>query len=294
MRLERLEDPFDCIDRRRRRHTTLKGRATALREKQRDEERGRCHVDFLVAASQSLLPHGGGAEHAAHAHRLHGAARHEHQRSFFLEAFVEHVHRPQVQRSRVVAIRLRGALEALRDLDLRLAQDDARLLLARGLRLARHRVLQRHRNHDVTHLDRLHRHTPRRRPFVDELLELRLDPLTAAEQIGQGRAPDDVAERRLGGPTHGLPVVLHFERRLFRVVHHPEKHRVDIDRNGVGRQRLLRGEARRDHPLIDPRSPHRPRGARSRRAPDLEDRCSVRAGGRCRAPTVSPLSATST
>ena len=73
------------------------------------------------------------------------------------------------------------------------------------------------------------------------------------EQIGEGRAPDDVAQRRLCGPAHGLRVVLHFERGLLRVVHHPEEHGVDVDRHGVGRQRLLRGEAGRDHTLIDPR-----------------------------------------
>ena len=49
----------------------------------------------------------------------------------------------------------------LRDLHFGLAQDDARLLLARGLRFARHGVLQRRGNHDVAHVDRLHRGAPR-------------------------------------------------------------------------------------------------------------------------------------
>ena len=65
-------------------------------------------------------------------------------------------------------------------------------------------------------------------------------------------AADDVAQRRLRRPADRLRVVLHFERRLLRVVHHPEQHRVDVDRHGVGRQRLLGGEAGRDRPLIDP------------------------------------------
>ena len=54
-------------------------------------------------------------------------------------------------------------------------------------------------------------------------------------------------------PAHGLLVVLHFERGLLRVVHHPEQHGVHVDRHRVRRQRLLGGEARRDGALIDPR-----------------------------------------
>ena len=66
-------------------------------------------------------------------------------------------------------------------------------------------------------------------------------------------AADDVAQRRLRRPAHRLRVVLHFERRLLRVVHHPEQHGVDVDRHGVGGQRLLGGEAGGDGALIDPR-----------------------------------------
>ena len=80
-----------------------------------------------------------------------------------------------------------------------------------------------------------------------------LDLLAAAQEIGEVGAADDVAQRRLRRPAHRLRVVLHFERRLLRVVDHPEQHGVDVDRHGVGRQRLLGGEAGRDRPLIDPR-----------------------------------------
>ena len=85
------------------------------------------------------------------------------------------------------------------------------------------------------------------------LLQFLLDLLAAPEQVRQRRAADDVAQRRLCRPAHGLRIVLHFERRLLRVVHHPEEDGVDVDRYGIRRQRLLCGEARRDHALIDPR-----------------------------------------
>jgi hypothetical protein len=50
----------------------------------------------FVAAGQSLLPQGRGAQEAAHAHRFHGAARDEHQGAFLLQSFIQHVHRAQV------------------------------------------------------------------------------------------------------------------------------------------------------------------------------------------------------
>ena len=68
------------------------------------------------------------ADQPADAHRLDGGARHEHQRALLLQSFVQHVHRAQVERRRVVVIRLRRVCEQLRDLHLRLAEDDARLL----------------------------------------------------------------------------------------------------------------------------------------------------------------------
>ena len=115
--------------------------------------------------------------------------------ALLLETLVEDVHRPQVERGRVVLVRLGGLGKQVGDLDLGLAEDDPRLLLPRGLGLARHGVLQRLGDDHVAHLDRLDRDAPGIGPLVDELLELRLDLLAAAEEHGQRRAADDVAER---------------------------------------------------------------------------------------------------
>src|SRR5581483_4676519 len=94
-------------------------------------------------------------EESAEAHRLDGAARDDHHRALLLQSFVEHVHRAQMKGRRVVLVLHRRLIEQLRDLDFGLAEDDPRLLLARRLRLARHRVLQRRRDDDVAHLDGL-------------------------------------------------------------------------------------------------------------------------------------------
>ena len=70
-----------------------------------------------------------------------------------------------------------------------------------------------------------------------------LDLLAPAQQIGERRPADDVAKRRLRRPADGGGVVLHLERRLLRIVNHPEQHGVDVHRHGVHGQRLLGGEA---------------------------------------------------
>jgi hypothetical protein len=114
--------------------------------------------------------------------------------------------------------------------------------------------------------------------LVDEALQLALDLLPATEKVGERRAADDVAQSSLGGPADRLRVVLHFERRPLHVVNHPEEHRIDVHRNGVGSERLLGGEARGDGPLIDPggdaiderHDPEEARSAQADEAPEAE------------------------
>jgi hypothetical protein len=186
-----------------------------------------------LAARELRLLKRGGAHQAAHAHRLNRAARNQHERALFLEALVQHVHRPQVKGRWILLVRFRRFLKGVRDLHFRLTEDDPCLFLAGRLRLARHRVLQRAGDDHVAHLDRGHRDTPRIGSLVDQLLQFRFNPFTTTQQIRQRGATDDVAERGLRRPTHGLRVILHFQRGLLRVVNHPEQHGVDVHRHGV-------------------------------------------------------------
>jgi hypothetical protein len=109
-----------------------------------------------------------------------------------------------MQRGRVLLIRLRGFLERVGDGHLGFTEYDPGLLLAGRLRLARHGVLERVRDDDVAHLDRRHGHPPRVRALIDELLQLALDALPAAQEVGEGGPADDVAQRRLRRPAHRL------------------------------------------------------------------------------------------
>ena len=116
-----------------------------------------------------------------------------------------------------------AAQTALRDIIGRTALTD----LLRG----RERIESELQEHSLLHEQR------RVRPFLPQLpaLDLRF------RHVGQEPAS-----------AHGLLVILHFERRLLRVVHHPEQHRIDVHRDGVRRQRLLRRERRRNRALVDP------------------------------------------
>ena len=160
---------------------------------------------------------------------------------------------------------LAASCERVGDLHLGLPEDDARLLLARGLGLAGHRVLQRGRDHDVAHLHGLDGDAPGVRSRVDQLLELVLDLLPAAKQVREGRPADDVPQRRLRRPAHGLLILLHLEGRLLRVVDHPEEHRVHVDGHRVGGEGLLGREVGGDRPLVDPGRPTSMNGTTQKR-----------------------------
>src|SRR4029079_13476942 len=77
----------------------------------------------------SLLAQRRGSHHSAQPHRFDDVARHNHQRALFLEALVQDVHRAEVERRRIVLVRLRGLEEEVRDLHFRLPEYDARRLL---------------------------------------------------------------------------------------------------------------------------------------------------------------------
>ena len=65
-----------------------------------------------------------------------------------------------MERRGVAGIGIGGVDEFLRDGGLGAAQNDARFLLAFGLRLARHGVLQGHRNGDVADFNGIDRNAP--------------------------------------------------------------------------------------------------------------------------------------
>ena len=80
-------------------------------------------------------------EQAAELHGLERRRRDEHDGRVLLEALVQHVHRAQVQGGGIPLVALGSLGELVRDLALRVAEDDARLPLAFGLGLHRHRIL---------------------------------------------------------------------------------------------------------------------------------------------------------
>src|SRR5437588_5797305 len=95
------------------------------------------HHSFSFTCTQLVLPKRGSAEETTEAHRFHGRTRNEHQRALLLQAFVQDIHRPEVQGRWILLIRDRGLAEQCCDLDLGLAEYDPRLLFPRCLCLTR-------------------------------------------------------------------------------------------------------------------------------------------------------------
>ena len=156
-----------------------------------------------------------------------------------------------MQRDRVVLIGHRRLREALRDLLFRLPQDVARLPLALGLRLPRHRVLQRLRDLHVANLDRLHGDAPRIGLLVENALQLAPHRLAVRNHLRQLVPSDRFAQRGLRAHRDGLHEILHFEDRFLRVPHQPEHDGVHIHRHRVARERGFGRHAGHAHPLID-------------------------------------------
>ena len=73
---------------------------------------------------------------------------------------------------RIAGIGLRSLAELLRNLTLRVAPDDAGLMLTLGLRLHRHRILKRWRNEHVLDLNRNDIDAPGFGPRIDDLLQI--------------------------------------------------------------------------------------------------------------------------
>ena len=169
-----------------------------------------------------------------------------------LQALVKHVHRPQVKGGRVVGVGLGRLAEFLRHLPLGIAEDHAGLPFALGLRLHRHRVLERGRDLHVLDLDRNDIDAPGLGARVDDALEVDAQLLPPLEHVGEHRLADHVAQRGLRRPVDRRDIVGDVERRHFRIDHLPEQDRVDIDRHGVAGHRLFRLERRGDDANVDP------------------------------------------
>ena len=183
-----------------------------------------------------------------------------------------------MERSWTVGVGLASLQEALRDLLLRLAEDDACLALTLGLRLARHGVLQLLRNNDVADFDTLHRDSPRFCSGVNDLLQLAVNHVPPDQDVCQILLADDVAQRGLRRPGDGLHVALHLQSRFLRIPHEPEQHGVDVDRHGIPRQGFLGRERRYHHAMVHPSGdrvhdgddPEQPRALKATKSPEAQ------------------------
>ena len=144
-----------------------------------------------------------------------------------------------MQGHRIFCIGRRGLHKAIGDFLFCLAQNDAGLTLAFGLRLARHGVFQALRNFHVPNFDGLHGNAPGIRLLVEDALQFVAEGFTFGDHLCQFVAADGFTECGLRAEGDRLDKVLNFENGLLGVPDHPEDNGVDVHRDSVTGERGL-------------------------------------------------------
>ena len=137
------------------------------------------------------------------------------------------------KRAGVVVVDASCLGELFGDLHFCVAENDAGLPLALGLRLLGHRIFKRLRNANVANLDGLHGDSPRGGLLVEDLLQLVAECLALGDHLGELMAADGFAKGGLRAEGDSLGEVLDLEDGLFRVPDEPEDDGVDVDGHGV-------------------------------------------------------------
>src|SRR5580704_2435824 len=142
----------------------------------------------------------------------------------FLCRLIDDVHGTQLQGRGMIGIDLGGLDKLPRDLSFGGPENDAGLFLTLGLGLARHGILQGHRDSDVADLDRGHRHAPSGGLVANLVPEVFVSSLPVRQEgCKHGRA-DHFTERGLRDTVDSL-----LERRIRWVSDVPENNCVDVD-----------------------------------------------------------------
>src|SRR4051812_46345201 len=157
----------------------------------------------------------------------------------------------QLQRGGVRAHDLRRVEEALGRLELALGVDDLRAALALGLGLAGHRALHPLRDADVLDLDRRDLDPPRVGLLVDDLLEGLVEALALGEQHVEVGLAEHGAQRGLRDLRRRGAVALDLDDRPDRVDDLEVRDRVDLRRDVVAGDEVLRGDVERDRAQVD-------------------------------------------
>ena len=139
-----------------------------------------------------------------------------------------------------------GLGELVGGLELAVGGDDAGAALAFGLRLPRHRPLQRLRQRHVLDLHPVDMHTPGDGGTVDHQFQAAVELFAVGEQIVQLALADDRSQRGLGHLFDGEQIVLHLDHRLHRVDHPEIHHRVHPHGHVVAGNALLSRNRHRD------------------------------------------------
>ena len=145
-----------------------------------------------------------------------------------------------------------GLGELARCLELAFGMDDFGPAFALGLGLLGDGPDHVLRKIDMLHLDHLDLDAPRVGALVDDLLELGVELLPLRKEVVKTDLPEDAPERGLGELGSRVEVILDIDYALDRL-HNPEiKYRIDLDRDIVPGDDVLRGDVLGNQPEADP------------------------------------------
>jgi len=163
--------------------------------------------------------------------------------------------RPQESELEGLGIRgndIGGLGELARSLELAFGVDDFGPAFAFGLGLLGDGPDHILRKIDMLHLDELDLDAPRVGALVDNLLELGVELLPLRKEVVEIDLPEEAPERGLGELGGRVEVILDVDDALERL-HDPEvEDGVDLHRDVVPRDDVLRGDVMGDQPEADP------------------------------------------
>src|SRR5512143_1021623 len=173
-------------------------------------------------------------------------------RAFVARDVAERLQVAELHRLRLAREHLRGLEQLLRRLVLALGVDDLRAPLALRLRLPRdgpdHRLVEIH----LLDLHQRHLDPPRIGLGVEHALDVHVHPLPLREELVERVLAQHRAERRLRELARRDEELGHLDHRLLRLDHAEVDDRVDLHRDVVARDHVLRRVVEHDRAQVHP------------------------------------------
>ena len=163
----------------------------------------------------------------------------------------ERLHVTQLQRLRALRNQLRGLNELRRRLEFAIGVDDLGAPLALGLGLLRDRAHHRRVDVDVLDFDARDLDAPGVGGGIENLLDVDVELVALGQHLVELVLAEYRTQRRLRQLTGGVIEILDLDNGALRIDHTEIHHRVDLDRDVVTRDHVLRWHVHHHHAQVD-------------------------------------------